>query len=102
MSEWLQNCNEVGGPSSPSLEECLGVDNGCEGFKEAICDFDQSNIIANFEDLLGPADCQIFCDATPDDLNRHEFSLASLTGANFRPFFEHGIALDLLTYPDKS
>ena len=66
MSKWLENCNEFGGPSSPSLDQCLGVDNGCGGFKEAICDFDKSNIIANYENLLGPADCQIFCDATPD------------------------------------
>ena len=66
MSVWLENCKEFGGPSSPLLEECLNIDNGCPAYKESICDFDQTYVITNFEDLLGPSDCQIFCAATPN------------------------------------
>ena len=66
MSEWVQNCNEFGGPSSPNLEECLGNDDGCGAFKEAKCDFDQTYIIIDVEDLLDPEGCQSFCDETPN------------------------------------
>ena len=66
MSEWVQNCNEFGGPSSPNLEECLGSDDGCGAFKEAKCDFDQSYIINEVESLLDPEGCQLFCGETPN------------------------------------
>ena len=65
MSEWLNTCDELGGPKNPPLDECMKVDNGCEAFKDAFCDFNNDYIITNFENLLDANQCQVFCAEVP-------------------------------------
>ena len=59
MSEWLSTCKEFGGPTSPRLSDCKGVDNSCETFKEGACEFDESNILTKF-DGIDPEGCQVW------------------------------------------
>ena len=66
MDEWLATCDEFGGPKSPDLAQCMATNSGCEGFKEGNCEFDQDFAITNFENILGPDACQMFCTEVPE------------------------------------
>ena len=59
MSQWLKSCEEVGGTTEPAISECMATDDGCGAFKQGLCQFDESNVISNNEQVFDAQECQV-------------------------------------------